>query len=635
MNKLFVDFETKSEFDIADGLMKYANGKYADILMLGHKANNLKTGVWQPGYALPDEIKYANDFSVYAFNAQFDVYWWNRHGTVRYGFPRLKYTKVVDVMALAGRYTYPQGLAKVGDILGLEQQKHAYGKQLIKMFCCPPFVKPEDAPEDWQNFRIYCARDVDAMVEMVSEFPSDKLSIEEQKNWVLNAKINRTGLPIDIKEVNQILDVCSAYQIEQAQRLPDLTDGIVTTIGQVQKIKTFANTRGVPIKNTQAATIEKCLLDPNLPPDVRELFVMRQELGKSSTAKYKRLKQYEYNNRIYDNLRYYGTSTGRDSGLGFQMLNLPRASAKDPESVITSFMDYSVLGNDPIVRAKELIRAMIKAGKGKKIAMIDYSSIEYILLMWVCDELEAMESFSKGQCQYKEMAAWVYGKAYEDITDEERFVGKVIILGCGYGLGHEGFFGYAESWGLNLTPSQCLECVNSFRERYESVPKLWYKSKDAMITAIENPGYTIKYQKSSYKKVIDRNKRPWMQLTLPSGRALYYSDPQIMEDKYGPVPTHLGMNPYSKKWTRLKLIPGRIAENIVQASARDILRNSLNLLNDHGFSIIGSVYDEAVLEVDEDQDFNVIKDLMQIPPGWCSDLPLRAEGEIGPRYKKM
>jgi len=213
-----------------------------------------------------------------------------------------------------------------------------------------------------------------------------------------------------------------------------------------------------------------------------------------------------------------------------------------------------------------------------------------------------------------------------------------LVLGCGYGLGWKGFIGYAETNDLLVTPQQAQDAVNAWRTKYHLVVKLWYKCRDAALNAITYPGKAFGASYASYKVVHDRNKTRWLQLTLPSGRCMYYNKPLIMEGPYGPEPTAFGINPYTKKWMRLKIIPGRLVENIVQALSRDILFDAEEKLENKGYTIIGSVYDEIILEVPEDcNKKETLEDIFKIiceGPTWAKGLPLASEGFIEKRYRK-
>jgi DNA polymerase len=347
-----------------------------------------------------------------------------------------------------------------------------------------------------------------------------------------------------------------------------------------------------------------------------------------------------FNGRIYDNLRYYGANTGRWTGLGFQLLNLPRSKVnEEAEELIQSFHDLSVIEKEPIKTAKELVRQMIKAPDGKLLLFGDYSSIEYVFMIWVTKDYKALERFTTGFDQYKDMAVERYKVEYDDVTDDQRYRGKQLILGCGYGLGAKGFIGYCEQYNVYITDEEANESVNAYRYKYKRIVNFWYNCKDAAINAVTYPGYTFKVKNArnvKYKCIKDRNKTRWLQCTLPSGRNIYYNDPEIGEGKFGPELNAMGINPYTKKWMRLKVIPGRLAENISQATCRDILVAGKINLEEAGYKLIGSIYDEVIAEVDENNysvdDFNTLACKM---PKWADGLPVKMESVAEKRYRKL
>jgi DNA polymerase len=281
--------------------------------------------------------------------------------------------------------------------------------------------------------------------------------------------------------------------------------------------------------------------------------------------------------------------------------NLPRAKVDNPEEYIEKFLTFRPV-EDPVNVAKALIRPMVCAPPGYKLICSDYSSIENRLLAWVAEDENALEIFRTGGDQYVDMASFMYSKAPNDVTKAERQVGKIVILGCGYGMGAKRFVETAADWGVDLSHSEATAAVNAYRDRYSKVKKLWYRLKDCAVAAIQNPGRAYKYNRCRFKVVRDRNNLLWLVLNLPSGRNLFYNSPYLSEDDYGLAPGHYGINPYSKKWSRLKLIPGRITENVIQALARDIMAYGLRQVELYlpEVRLIGSVHDEAIGEIRED-----------------------------------
>jgi DNA polymerase len=283
-----------------------------------------------------------------------------------------------------------------------------------------------------------------------------------------------------------------------------------------------------------------------------------------------------------------------------------------------------------------LIRSCICAGDKQSLVVADYKSIENRILAWVAGEDRIIDLFHKGLDEYIDFATELYGVKYEEVTKEQRTMCKPIILGAGYGLGWKGLLEYVRGWGIDFSDRQAQEGIEVYRQGHSNIRKFWYAGKDCAVNAILYSGETFEYNNCRFTVRQDRNKRKWLILLLPSGRPLYYPDPEIREDAFGAIPTHMGIHPKHKKWSRLKLIPGRITENIVQALARDILVNGKKELESEGFSCILSVHDEVLaVEHEEFDDMDSFCKIMCRLPNWAGGLPLDAEGVITKRYYKI
>lgn len=611
---IFIDFETYSEVDIKErGGKAYAMDDSTQIVCLGYAVNNEPITLWTASAEPPTICKNIEaGEKVYAFNATFDWRIWNLIGVRDFGWPRLSPGQLVDAQALCATYQIPQNLDAAGEALNIKHKKDKGGKDLVKKCCQPNKHGEQPMPTDvgmrvaFNDLFRYCVRDVDAMREIVYKLPRQELLPEEQRIWEFTLEMNELGLPIDATAVISICSHLEEYIERTAKSLPLLTDGKVCTPGQIAKIINWCRSKGAMISNLQAETVENTL-EQDLPDEVRRILELRQELGRSSTAKYKKIKaQMVYTDaagwRVYDNLRYHGAGTGRWTGQGFQMHNLPRAKVENPEEYIQKFIDGYPVEN-PVGTAKALIRPMIKAPKGTSLLVADYSSIENRILAWAADDFQTLKDFEEGKDQYKTMAASRFGVPYDKVDDEQRRVGKVIILGCGYGMGGKKFKDTAKlQAGLDMTLEEAAVSVNAYRDRYPEIKALWANLKTAATRAV------MTGQRQAYKNVtfgvFARNGIRWLAMQLPTGKALYYNSPTVSEmlipdyEYMGSVPTitHWGTDPYTKKWSRLKLIPGRITENMVQGTAREVMAYGMLNAKKHMpyLEFIGSVHDEAI-----------------------------------------
>lgn len=645
---IIIDFETYSEEDIDNGAVKYSRHPSTDIICMGYKVDEQPTRLWLPGQEPPKEFS-DPDQVFWAHNAAFDYCIYNVVGVTKYDFPILALEKTRDSMALANRYTLPHTLEECGEVLGLQVQKQKIGKSLIKKICVPnkygerPRVQIDFSYDELDQFYAYCRDDVTSTYELIQTLPSQELTPQEQEYWRIVQLMNFRGLPVHKEICEKILSYIEGYAKDMQYRLVEISNGEVTKATQAARIVKWANSRGVKLPNLQAETVEQFLDEEELPDDVKEMLELRQAIGRSSTAKYRKMIDMEIDGRVHGSMQYYGAQkTGRIAGRGIQLHNLPRASVKDPEKYISMFDNYEPV-EDPIQVAKALIRSMICAEFGIQLIVSDYSSIENCILMWYADEKEALESIFRRDDQYKRMAMDIYNKSYEDILNDsfERLVGKIAVLGCGFGMGPDRFQDDSRTkWKVKFELHEADFIIKTWRKKHALTVKMWYKWKDCVVAAIRNPGKVYTSNKCTFRVAKDKAGHNWLVIKLPTGRQLFYMEPFLDYDKYGQVPKHWGINPYSKKWSRLALIPGRITENIVQATARDIMMQGLYNVEHYmpEVDLLGSIHDEALGEINEEEitedTLPRFNELLCRMPAWADGLPLFAKGWIGKRYKK-
>jgi len=650
-DKLYIDFETYSEVDIRKhGSMRYASDESTQVICLGYAFNNEPAELWTPDQDFPLRIiVHINKVKmVYAHNAIFDWRIWNLVLWEDFAIPKLRLEQCIDSMALCQTYTIPASLAFAGAALNINLPKLESGVRLINK-CCKP-DKNGDQPMPWDNEMVfkelfmYCKRDVEAMREIVNTLPRDTLIPIEQEVWMLTARMNELGLPVDIEAVKAILSYLGKYVKDKMSMVSTITGGEVQTVNQIAKILEWCKGQGIELPNLQAGTLEEALASDILPSQVQELLQLRQELGRTSTAKFKKIKELEYNGWVHNNLQYHGAGPGRWAGRGFQMQNLPRASVPNPEDYIKAFMDCETV-EDPVTIGKALIRSMVLAPPGETIICSDYHSIENRILAWLAGDEVTLQGFREGLDQYVDMAATLYNISHDQVTKDQRQFGKVIILGAGYQMGAIRFQEVAADWGITLESHEAKFAIDTYREKYYLIKRLWKRLHNAAIEAIMT-GKRQTYLKITFGTATVNGVR-WLAMKLPSGKSVYYMHPSV-ENKFipgyeymGEVPTitHSGINPYSKKWGRLKITPGRLTENATQGTAREVMAQGMLNVQEYmpEIRLILSVHDEAgglvstqLATKETMARFN--NQLCDIK--WAEDCPLAAEGYFSKRYKK-
>jgi DNA polymerase len=636
---LLIDFETKCDLDLKKvGTKRYCAHPSFDVVCAAYKIIDENfdtveaTDIIYPedgAFSLPLNVRSFK--RIYAHNIFFDANVWIRC-TGKYHWPAIPRNNLHDVMAICGRFSLPQSLDKVTEVLDVPIKKRGSGKRLMKKICSPPYKYTID---ELQEFYLYCIQDVDAMHELLRALPATKLSDSEYQIWMQTLKMNERGVPVDAAAITAIHNYIEKYAKERAKAVAEITDGMVKTPNQLQKIKDFCLLHDCELPDVTKDTVESTLQQDNLHPKVKTLLELRQELGKSSLKKYQSLMDRMYMGCIHENLRYYGAQhTGRYAGMGFQLQNLPRGDIKpeDIEPTIEAFKNGDPI-EDPLEAAKNLIRSMIKAPRNNYIFAADYSSIENVLAAWFVGDMASLKLFDKGEKQYVEMAKIIYGAEYDPEDKQQYLMGKITILGCGYGMGGKAFRKNAANYGVAITEKFAGEVVKAYRKKYNSIVRAWYRLKECAVNAVKNKGYQYTYRTCSFQCVLDRTGRLWLSMVIPSGRAIYYCEPQLERDAYGQTVSIMATDSYTRKWIRQRLIPGRIFENVIQGLARDILCHGQQQLQ---VPVLASVHDELIglCGAKSGDELRAITTKICQLPKWAEGIPLKADGFIEKRYRK-
>jgi DNA polymerase len=270
------------------------------------------------------------------------------------------------------------------------------------------------------------------------------------------------------------------------------------------------------------------------------------------------------------------------------------------------------------------LRGAIVAAPGKQLYVADYAQIEARVLLWLAGDTEALGMFERGEDIYAEMARAI------DARNPQRALGKVAILGLGYGMGAKKFRETAGAWGIAIDEGLAQRTVDAYRAKFAKVKQLWYGTERGARAA-------ILYGSSMGWHVEGR----FLYATLPSGRRLAYPDPAIVHrptpwKAIVPTVSFMGMNTYTRKWGRQHAYGGLLVENITQAVARDLMAAALLRCEASGVYLpILSVHDEIIAEADAQgtsvYDFD---QLVAQVPAWAAGLPVGVEAWTGRRYRK-
>jgi DNA polymerase len=688
---LWIDLETYCEVPINNGTHAYAAA--AEITIFAYALGDGPVSVWDctkdstPPSAL---MKAAAECSaVCAHNSAFD------RTVLRHAMPFVSNALSVDhqperwrdTMVKALAHSLPGALGDLCDILRIptDKAKDKEGRQLVMLFCKPrPATSKirratsKTHPAEWAKFVEYARLDVEAMRAIDKKLPAWNYQATELALWHLDQTINDRGVKVDVDLADAAVRAVERAQKILAARCHDLTDGAVQAATQRDAmLRHLVAAYGVELPDMQQSTIERRINDPELPLALRELLAIRLQASTTSTSKYKTLaKGVSSDARLRGTLQFNGASrTGRWAGRLFQPQNLPRPVLKQDKidlGIDALKADCAdLLFSNVMELTSSAIRGCIIAPQGKKLVIADLSNIEGRVLAWLAGEewkLQAFRDFDagKGHDLYKLAYAKSFGIKPEAVTKDNRQVGKVQELALGYEGGVGAFLTFAAAYAIDLEamgeqaigaiPQNILNEANSalawtklnkrptfgltdrawlvcdsfkrsWRYAHPAISSLWKELEQAAVLAVQRPGVT--YECRMFKL---RRDGAWLRIRLPSGRFLCYPSPQVEEGKL----SYMGVNQYSRKWSRLKTYGGKLAENATQAASRDVLASSMPLIEAAGYQIVLTVHDEIISEAPDAPEFNDkhLAGLMATTPEWADNLPLAAAGFEAYRYRK-
>ncbi len=648
MKKLSCDIETFSDVDlIRCGVYKYADSPNFEMLLFAYAVDDGDVHIIDiaGGEELPEEIiqTIKSDTVVKtAYNAQFERVCLSKYLKLpegEYLNPQSWYCTAVQTAELA----LPLSLADVGSVLGLERQKMTEGKELIKYFCVP--CKPTKSNGNrtrnrpchdinkWETFKKYCMRDVDVERQIADKLKMYPISDEEHRLYVLDQIINDRGVLVDSELAEQAVKLNSiqtAVAVEQAYMITGLENP-----NSVTQLKQWLKENGVEIESLSKKAV-KSLADET-DGDVSEMLKLRLLMAKTSVKKYEAvIRSVCSDNRVHGMMRFCGANrTGRWSGNILQPQNLPQNHLPDLTLArdIVKDGDFEMLdmmfGNVPNVLS-ELIRTVLIPKPNHRFIVADFSAIEARVLAWIAGEQWRIDTFRNGGDIYCASASKMFKVPVEKhgVNGELRQKGKISELACGYG----GSVGALKNMGaveMGVQENELQGLINDWRNANPHIVRFWYEVGNAAMKAIKEKT-TV-----SLGKLVFAYERGILFIRLPSGRRLSYIKPRIGTNRFGGDSiTYMGINS-AKKWDRLETFGGKLTENIVQGTARDLLANALINAANAGYDTVFHVHDEIICEVPNGYgSVDELCKLMCIKPEWADGLPLNADGFEYEYYKK-
>ncbi|RNJ49424.1 DNA polymerase [Methylocystis hirsuta] len=700
MAELSCDFETYCDLDLKKvGAHKYAMHESADVLCLALAINDEEPRLWIPGDPIPDDVfdHIIDGGAIRAWNAEFERLFFTYVMGPKYGWPTPDRRQFFCTMTEALAMGMPGQLGMCASAMSLPQRKDDVGRRIMMQLCRPrkPTKKnpstrftPQNAPGKFSVLYDYCKQDV--RVERDIKKNLVRLKANEQERYWLAGEINDRGVPIDLDLIEKAQAVVDQHMKLLDARMAALTNNTVSACTQTKELAKWLGAQGLQWPANELPSVAKdpvfrLLARDDLTDEQREALLLRQEAGKTSTAKLGSFRSHMCDDgTVKGSIQFNGASTGRDAARGVQVQNFPRPNKKTKISqVITDiFDDYdadliSVFHGPPLSIVADILRSCIKAPSGKKFYSCDAAQIEARMTAYLAGEHKVLDAFraydrKEGPDIYTVAASGIYNvpAVKIDPEGEQRQAGKVSVLALGFGGGVGAFASMARIYQLDLrkafspvwglaSSERREKALDAYAQRGRgsgmhkeawlaselikvawrvdnpNIRDAWPACEEAAVNALKHPGTTHCACKLAF-----RASGSFLRMVLPSGRSLFFPMARLVYEtnqwgKKAPKIYFYAIDAFTRQWMEFSLWGGTTFQNAVQAASRDALFDSVERLEAAGYPNIFRVHDEVINITDEG--FGSLAEFRELfiqEPAWAPGLPINGSGWEGERYRK-
>jgi DNA polymerase len=647
---LYLDFEARSEADITKvGAWAYAEHPSTELLCCGWVlGEEEEVHLWLPGDPVPEEWLIHMDIGGLwvAHNKDTELCLLRR-------FFNLSPPRWLDTASFASAAGLPRNLHDLGLALHLDIKK--LSRAALHALCKPrkltkknseKWWRYEDKPDVYEELYVYCKRDVDLMRHVRRKMPKTAwvMPPREERLSDLTDTMNTRGIEVDLPGV----EIARVVVAEHVERLAVEFQELVPGVNPRSPTKVA---EALGLWNARKETVREALKESAETPRGRALTILKT-LKTSSVSKLAAFqKRATSDGRLHGAMVYMGAGrTGRWSSMGVQLQNLIRGlGAETPDWPAIDKSDdatdraFAALHNGSfdlmyqnVVRTVGAMMGGFLTDSSTGLLAGDLKQIEpRVLSAWAGDEAK-VERFRTGVDTYRRLASRIYNVEPERVDSNQRFMGKRGELGCGYGIGKDKFQGnLKQDFDIDISLEESDRVVKAYREENPKVVSLWY-AMDRFAKACVLEQWQTWKQSAEVPKVAFRMIGKWMVMRLPTGRGLWYYEPELVNEggRFGPELYYWGRDvELGGRWNRVKTYGAKLVENGTQAMARDVMADCLLNLDDAKFHVLFQCHDEAVTADPPDrlEEFTAV---MKRPPTWWPDLPVDVDVQWTRRYTK-
>lgn len=639
----FLDFETFSYADLkAIGTYRYAEEPSTEALCYAITVDDAPVSI-----CVPDGdgvLRFPGDIpgKIVAHNIEFE------RNILRHKFGiDVPLEQWVDTAALAQRMSLPRKLTDLATFFGLDTtaKKEANTGRKEDSVCRPRKPTkgnaatrwtPATAPDRFQLLYRRCIQDV----ELTREIYRRLLEMEEKERriWGLTLRMNERGVRVDLDSIPAARAVLEADSAPLVREFQALTGCNYRSPVRVAK--------ALGMSDVRKTTVRKELRKPGIDPMKHRALSILQGILKASPSKLDAMEARSHaDSRVRGSFLYCGAErTSRWSSSGVQFQNFKRGLAHETDIAFAALhsgvLDLVFDGAprpppDPPLTPTATIAEMLRGFILGPFLVGDLAQIEARGIAWLAEDEEQLTLFRNKGDPYCAMAAEIYGVPVTKKEKDRRFMGKQAELGCGYGLGWEGFIRMLdEIYDIQVDPEFAKMVVAAYRRRHPKIVKMWSRLNDGFVYAVAQKAERLRVTRNVYMGVFDHMGMRYAFIELPSGRKLYYANPELVSTPRGPCVRYFGRDRFSKGWTQIRTYGGKIAENVTQAVSRDVIAEAMLRLDDAGEVIDMTVHDEVVAEQDGSRSLSDFKRIMEIVPPWANGLPIEVDVFETFRYRK-